>query len=163
MFELPSVPSWDALHPFVSHFPIALLLLSPALLLAALVVPARRLTLLALAVWLMAAGTLAVYLSAATGDAARDVAPKAPEIVQAVADHEELGSAVRAVFTGLTVLLVALRFGPGWLKRPLGAGALASATAALLLVDLVAVLLVLKTGHSGALLVHRLGVHARLT
>ena len=37
---LPPIPSWDGLHPLVVHFPIALLLAAPVLLLAGMVFPA---------------------------------------------------------------------------------------------------------------------------
>ena len=29
MLQFPAIPSWDALHPLIIHFPIALLLIAP--------------------------------------------------------------------------------------------------------------------------------------
>ncbi|MBK9088429.1 MAG: hypothetical protein IPL90_05020 [Holophagales bacterium] len=162
MFALPSIPGWDASHPAVSHFPIALLVIAPVLLLAGLLSPGRRQGLLAFAFALTVAGTLGVYVSAATGDAARDVASKAPPIASAIAEHEDLGSLVRAVFSVLAVLLAALLHGPRLLRRPL-APATSTALAWVLFVVFVCALLPLyNAAHSGAILVHRLGVHAKL-
>ena len=31
MIEFPPIPSWDGLHPLIVHFPIALLLVAPLL------------------------------------------------------------------------------------------------------------------------------------
>ncbi len=42
MIDLPPLPTWDGIHPLVVHFPIALLLVAPLLvLLAAALAPAR--------------------------------------------------------------------------------------------------------------------------
>jgi len=42
MFQFPPIPSWDAWHPMIIHFPIALLLIAPVfILLGALLEPAR--------------------------------------------------------------------------------------------------------------------------
>jgi uncharacterized membrane protein len=162
MFALPSIPTWDAFHPAVSHFPIALLAVAPLLLLAGLLSPGRRQGLLALAFAFTVVGTLGVYVSAATGDAARDVASKAPQIATAIAEHEDLGSLVRALFSVLAVLFAALLHGPRLLRRPL-APATSTVLAWVLFVLFVFALLPLyNAAHSGAILVHRLGVHAKL-
>jgi uncharacterized membrane protein len=166
MFDFPSFPSWDALHPSVSHFPIALLLVAPACLFAALWLTKHRRTLAVVAFGLMLAGTLGVYLAASTGDAARDVArdaaPQSPEVKAAVQTHEDLGSAVRAVFSALTVLLAALLFAPRVFKRELKASHFLAGLIALLVLCLAAGLILLNTAHSGGLLVHKLGLHARI-
>ena len=90
-----------------------------------------------LAFAVVVAGTLGVLLSAATGDAARDAASPAPRIAAAIAEHEDLGSFVRAAFSVLALLLA-------------------------LVLHLVALLPLYNAAHSGAVLVHKLGVHARL-
>ena len=33
MIQMPPIPSWDGLHPLIIHFPIALLLVAPLLVL----------------------------------------------------------------------------------------------------------------------------------
>jgi uncharacterized membrane protein len=162
VFALPSLPSWDAFHPGVSHFPIVLLLVAPVLLLVGLLSPGRRNSHLTLAFFFMVAGTLGVYLSAATGDAARDIASKAPPVVAAIAEHENLGSLVRAVFTALTLLLAALLYGPRLLKKSLAPATLATLTCVLLVLYACALLPLYNAAHSGGLLVHKLGVHAKL-
>jgi uncharacterized membrane protein len=162
ILALPSLPSWEAAHPAVSHFPIALFFLVPVLLLVGLLRRARREELLWLAFAALAAATVGVYLSAASGDAARDVASKAPPIATAIAEHEELGSLVRALLSGLTVLFAAFLVGPRLLRRKL-APAVSGVVAWLILVLSVAALVPLwSAAHSGAVLVHRLGVHAKL-
>jgi len=163
MFEFPSIPSWDALHPGISHFPIVLLLVAPVLVVAALLSREQRRNLMALAFWFLLAGTVTIYLSAATGDSAKELAPKAPEITRAIEAHENVGSIARAVFTGLTVLLAALQFGPGLLKKPLSPKAALSLTVVFLVLYAVAALLLYDAAHTGGLLVHNLGVHAKIT
>ncbi len=162
MFALPSLSNWDALHPAFSHFPIVLLLVAPLFLILALCSPARRQGLLVLALSFMVAGTLAVCLSAATGDAARDVALKTPSIAKAIEDHENIGSTVRAAFSVLTALLAALLYGPRLLRKELSLGTATTLTVGLLLLSLVALLPLVNAAHSGGVLVHKLGVHAKL-
>ena len=162
MFALPSLPGWDAFHPAVSHFPIALLVVAPALLLVGLLSPGRRNGLLTLAFAFTLAGTLGVYLSAASGDAARDVASKAPAIAAAIAEHESLGSLVRAMFSVLVVLFAALLYGPRLLRKSLAPATSTTLACVLLVLFVVALLPLYNAAHSGAILVHRLGVHAKL-
>ena len=162
MFTLPTLPSWDAFHPGVSHFPIVLLIVAPVLLLVGLLSPRRRESYLTLALVFMAAGTLGVFLSAATGDAARDVASKAPPIATAIAEHEELGSFVRAAFSALTCLLAALLYGPRLLKLSLSPAVITTLSYVLVVLSIGALLPLYHTAHSGGLLVHKLGVHAKL-
>lgn len=162
MFDLPTLPTWDGLHPGISHFPIALLVMAPLVVLAALLSPARRRSLLGLALVCFAGGTLAVYLSAATGDAAKELAPKTAEVTAAIETHESAGSAVRAVSTALTLLLGALLYAPGRLRRPLAESTFRSLALLFLLLCFAAALPLYNAAHSGGVLVHQLGVHARL-
>jgi uncharacterized membrane protein len=163
MFDLPVVSSWAALHPGLSHFPITLLLAAPVLILVGLILPARRKGLFEMAVWIMAAGTLFIYLSASSGDAARDSAQRPPEIAKAIAAHESIGSTARAVFTVLAILLAGFVYGPGLLKRPLSPRGTVFLAVGFLVICAIASLLILNAAHSGGVLVHTLGVHAKLT
>jgi hypothetical protein len=126
----------------------------------------HRRTLVVVAFGLMLAGTIGLYLAASTGDAARDVARDAAqqssEVKTAVQAHEDLGSAARAVFSALTVLLAALLFGPRVLKRELKGRHLLAGLITLLVLYLAAGLILVNTAHSGGLLVHKLGLHARI-
>ena len=162
MFEFATPSSWSALHPSVSHFPIVLLLVSPIFILLALWRRAQRPTLMAVAVGLLLAGTLGIYLSASSGDEAKKQAPETAEVKAALDHHESLGSAARAVFTGLSVLLLALQCGPAITKRTLRPRATVALTTLYLVLYAAAVILLLDAAHSGGLLVHKLGVHARL-
>jgi|WetSurMetagenome_2_1015567.scaffolds.fasta_scaffold08944_2 uncharacterized membrane protein len=162
MFQLPSIPSWDALHPGISHFPIALLLVAPLLILAGLFMTQRRQGLFVMALVLMIAGSLGIYLSASTGDEAKLLAPKTQDVQKAVDLHESVGSAARAVFSGLTVLFAALLYGPGLLKRTLSPRVSGALAWAFLLLYAIGALILMNAAHTGGVLVHTLGVHAKL-
>jgi uncharacterized membrane protein len=162
MFGLPSFPTWDALHPSISHFPIALLVVSPILVILGLCLSSQRRVLMAVALGFMVAGTAGVYLAAATGDAAKELAPKTPEVTTAIESHENVGSVARAAFTVLTVLFAALLYGPAALKRELDPKAFTTLTLLFLALFLGATLVLVNTAHTGGILVHKLGVHARI-
>jgi len=163
MLQFPSIPSWDALHPGISHFPIVLLLVAPVLIIVGLLSSKRRVSLTSMALWFLLFGTVSVYLSAATGDAAKELAPKTPEVVKAIENHENLGSIVRLVFTVLTVLLAVLQYGPTLLKKQLSPKMSMVLYVIFLLIYIVAALFLYDAAHSGGLLVHKLGIHAKIT
>lgn len=163
MFGIPPIPSWDALHPSISHFPIALLLVVPIFLILALLLRERRAVLRVIAFGLLAAGTAGVFVAASTGDEAKLLAPQTAEVKAALDAHEELGSTARAIFSGLTVVLAALLWGPRWLKRALSDRAATALMVAFLALYVAAALVLVNTAHSGGLLVHKLGVHGKIT
>src|SRR5450759_3598419 len=70
LFSLPPLPTWDGLHPLVTHFPIALLLVAPLFVVLGLFRrPSARAFLLA-ALLLMVLGTTAIFVAVPTGEAA---------------------------------------------------------------------------------------------
>jgi uncharacterized membrane protein len=162
MFEFATASSWSAMHPEISHFPIVLLLVAPIFVLLALWRRAQRSTLMAVAVGLLVAGTLGAYLSASSGDAAKSQAPETAEVKAALEHHESLASAARAVFTGMSVLLLALQYGPVLAKRSLSPRTATLLSVVFLILYVGAVVVLLDAAHSGGVLVHKLGVHARL-
>lgn len=162
MFALSLPLTWAAWHPAISHFPIAFLCLAPVLIAVALGNPAQRRVLVGVAFWVLVAGTVGIYLSAMAGDAAREVAPKTPEVVKAIEAHEHLGEIIRAVFTALALLLGILHYGPRFLKKELSGRVFGLCAGAFLLLNLAATLVLANAAHTGGVLVHRLGVHAKL-
>ena len=63
----PPIPSWDGLHPLIIHFPIALLLVAPILVLLGLISPNRGRAFLGAALILMVLGTIASWIAVSTG------------------------------------------------------------------------------------------------
>ncbi len=161
MIDLPPVPSWDALHPLVVHFPVALLLVAPLLVLLGLILePKRGRGLLASALVLMVLGTVAAWVAVGTGEAAGRLAERTPAVNAILEHHEELAESVRLVFTTLTVVFAAVLFLPGLLRRPLGRAATSSILVVFLAFYAVGALLLANTAHNGGRLVHEQGVHA---
>ena len=161
MIQFPPIPSWDALHPLIIHFPIALLLVVPFLIVVgALRPPEQGRTILYVALALMIAGTLGTFLAVASGEAAGRIAERTPQIDAVLERHEELAEATRITFSVLTVVFAAILLIPRMLGKV--SGRLISTTVPLvfLLFYAAGVLLLTNTAHNGGRLVHEFGVKA---
>src|SRR5512142_2633766 len=100
VMQFPPIPSWDGLHPLIIHFPIALLLVAPVLvLIAAAVSPRKARGMLLAALLLMVLGTGAVFLAAETGEAAGKLAERTPEISAVLEHHENLAEVTQVMFS----------------------------------------------------------------
>ncbi len=163
MIQMPIIPPWEGLHPLIVHFPIALLLVTPiVVLVGALLKPEHGRTLLYVALGLMLLGTVGTFLAAATGEAAGKLAERNPQVDAVLERHEELADATRAVFSGLTIIFAAIVFAPR-LSRKLSGRMVTTVLPLLFLLFYGAgTLLLANTAHNGGRLVHELGVRAMM-
>ena len=161
MSQFPPIPSWDALHPLVIHFPIALLLVVPFLIVTgALRPPERGQTILYVALALMIVGTLGTFLAIATGEAAGRIAERTPQIDVVLEHHEQLAEATRIAFSVLTVLFAAILLIPVILKKTSNRLVSTALSLAFLVLYGGGILLLTNTAHNGGRLVHEFGVRA---
>ena len=74
MIQMPPIPSWEGLHPLIIHFPIVLLLVTPVLVLVGALLKAEKgRPVLYVALALMIAGTLSIFLAACHGRGSRKI------------------------------------------------------------------------------------------
>ena len=164
MIQFPPLPSWDALHPLVIHFPIALLLVVPFLIVVgALRPPGRGQVILYVALALLIAGTLGTFLALATGEAAGKIAERTPQIDAVLERHEELAEATRISFSVLTVVFTAILLVPRILGKVSGRLISTALPLVFLLFYAAGMLLLTNTAHNGGRLVHEFGVKAAVT
>ena len=157
---LPQLPDWDALHPLVVHFPIALLMVGPLVAFAAIFLPKYRTGLLIGAFVVMLLGTISAFVSVETGEAAADLVDQTAEISPVLQLHMKLAEYTRDAFTVLTVILALMAFVPIFWKRPIHK-AIAIAVYVIFFAGCAGgVLLLVNAAHRGGLLVHQFGVHA---
>jgi uncharacterized membrane protein len=163
MLEVPTIPTWDAMHPLVIHFPIVLLLLSPLFILISALMPSgkgRPYLIVALVVLLLGTGSL--FLAASSGEGAADLADREGGVGAVLAVHESLATKSESAFTGLSLLLVGLFV---WPKLSRNGETRINATIlplGYLVLYTVGVLFLVNTAHAGGRLVHEFGVHAML-
>ena len=157
----PPLPSFDGLHPLVVHFPIALLLVAPLFMVAALALPRRGLPFAISALALMVLGTTAAFVAVGSGQAAAELAMRTPEMAPVLERHEELAELTRNLFAVLALVYAAVIFVPRWLPR-LKTPARVAAQVVFVLVYSGGALLLANTAHQGGRLVHQFGVQAML-
>lgn len=162
MIDFPPIPTWDGLHPLIIHFPIALLMVAPLLVVAALVWRDNRKGLLTAALGLMVLGTAATWIAVSSGEAAGRLAERSPEINAVLEHHEELGETVRTVFTVLTGVFAILLAAPRLLRRLPSVKVQTAVLAAFLAVWGAGTLVLVNTAHNGGRLVHEFGVRAMM-
>ena len=159
----PQIPSWDALHPLIIHFPIALLLVAPLLVVLGILFRNQGRGLLIAALIIMLLGTIGIYMAVATGEAAGELAERTPGVAAVLERHEELAQTARAIFTALTIVFAAILFTPAFFKKALSRKSTAAISLAFLLFYAAGAIVLANVAHQGGRLVHEYGVRAMMT
>lgn len=154
---MPPIPPWEALHPAVVHFPIALLLVVPILVVLALVQRRQRPGLSQAALVLLLLGTVGAWVAVQTGEAAEERAEGVPGIGEVLEEHEHGGERSRNFFTGLTLLYAGIVLLPAVLKREPSTALYGGLNAVFLVLYLMAVVTLANTASNGGRLVHEFG------
>ena len=163
MLTLPPLPSWQAVHPLIIHFPIALLLVAPLFIVIGLLRrPDCSFQFMLVALILMALGTVGTFVAASSGEAAGELAEKIPQAKAVLEHHRDLAETTEIAFSALTLIFASILFVPRVFK-----GQPTRATSTLLpLIFLVfyatGIITLANTAHQGGRLVHELGVHAQM-
>lgn len=159
---LPPLPSWDGLHPLIIHFPIALLIVVPILILIGAFSAKRGKAFLVSALILMAIGTAATFIAVSTGEAAGELAERVANVEPVLESHEELAETTRTVFSVLTAVFGIIVIAPMIFRKELSARVTIPLNLAFLLFYSSGIVLLINTAHEGGRLVHQYGVHAMM-
>ncbi len=157
---LPPIPAWDAMHPIIVHFPVALLLIAPLLIVLGLIFYGQNRTFMISAFVLMLLGTIAAVVAVATGSAAGELAERVANVESVLENHEELAETTRNIFLALTVIFGAIVFVPMVLKKDFGRKVTIPMTLAFLLFYAGGAVVLMNAAHEGGRLVHEFGVRA---
>jgi uncharacterized membrane protein len=156
----PPLPGWDGLHPIIIHFPIALLLVAPVLVVMSLVFRMHARPFAYAALTLMLLGTVSLYVAVSTGEAAGELAETGGAVEQVLEHHESLAEQTRTIFTVLTLVYLFVVLAPKVAKRALETVPWVVVNVAFLAFYLVGSVYLANTAHAGGRLVHEFGVHA---
>lgn len=157
---LPPLPAWDAMHPIIVHFPIALLLIAPLLIVLGLIFYSQNRTFMISAFVLMLLGTAAAVVAVATGSAAGELAERVANVEAVLENHEELAETTRNIFLALTVIFGAIVFVPMILKKDFARKITLPVTLAFLVFYAGGAVVLMNAAHEGGRLVHEFGVKA---
>jgi uncharacterized membrane protein len=163
MLTLPPIPSWQAIHPLIVHFPIALLLTAPLFIVIGVLRKSKDcFAFLLVALILMALGTASTFVAASSGEAAGELAYKAPTVKAVLEQHEELAEVTEIAFSALTVIFAAILFVPRLLRRERNHVISTVLPLVFLVFYATGAISLLNTAHQGGRLVHELGVRTQM-
>ncbi len=160
---MPTVPGWDGIHPLIVHFPIALLLATPVLLILGIIFPDGRRVFSISGFVTMLMGTVAAYVAVESGEAAAELVTRTPQISAVLERHIKMAETTRDIFTVLTLVFAAILFVPTILRKPMKRGVFVVTNVVFLVLYSAAALYVADTGHYGGKLVHEFGVRAMIS
>jgi len=160
MLQIPTIPTWDSIHPLIIHFPIALLLVSPLFMLIGIIrQPEKGRPFLETAVVLLLLGTVTLFFAAESGEAAAELADQTPPVADLLRQHQQLASDTRNLFVTLSVISIGVLMLPRLLStdRVLFTRVL---PLSFLVFYAVGIIFLVNTADRGGRLVHEFGVHA---
>jgi uncharacterized membrane protein len=163
MLTLPPLPSWQAIHPLIVHFPISLLLVAPLfIVIGTLRRPDSGFQFMLVALILIVLGTVGTFFAALSGEAAGELVENIPQAKTIVEQHQQLAEATEIAFAALTLIFASIVFVPRLLKgQPSRATSTVLPLVFLLLYATGAITLA-NAAHQGGRLVHELGVRAQV-
>jgi len=162
MFSLPTIPELDGLHPLVVHFPIALLLVAPFLILIGLFYRNKTTNFLMAGFLVLLLGTISSFVAILTGESAGELVDKTPQITELLKRHKELAELTRNFFIIMTIVYGVILLLPRILKNKLKSWIFISVHIAFIILYSYGCLLVANTADMGGKLVHGLGVKAMI-
>jgi uncharacterized membrane protein len=156
------MPNWDALHPLVVHFPIALFFVAPIFVIIGLFIKQHGRGFQLSALVLMIIGTISAYVTTSTGESAAELVERTGALVPVLDAHIEMGETVRNIFLVLTIIYAAILLGPQLLKKQLSHSRFMLVNVVFLLLYAVGMYFLADEAHQGGRLVHEFGVHAMM-
>lgn len=161
MLQFPTLPSWDAMHPIIVHFPIVLLMLAPLFILLGITrAPGKGASYFRVAVALLLSGTASVFFAIESGEATAELADLSERAQAVLKSHQELASETRNVFAVLSVLSLLVFLLPHLLRQTETRLFATILPVSFLVLYSVGIIFLVNTGDAGGRLVHQYGVHA---
>ncbi len=163
MLEIPNIPNWSSMHPFLVHFPIAILLVVPIIITIGIILKKNSKYWFYSASALMIIGLLSIILAIASGEASADltIIPKAASDI--VEKHKTTSVTVRNVFAGLTLLYVLIQMVPVLVKKTLSVQLNRIVNLCFLVLYLICCIGLFNVASMGARLVHEYGISGFIT
>lgn len=155
------IPDWYQIHPFVVHFPTALLVVAPIFVVIGILRrPESAPPFLTCALLLMTLGTLASYAAVWTGRAAESKAELIPYVDDVLRNHSDLAETTRLTFSMLTVVFATIVLVPRFFAQRLNRIITSALPAVFLVLYAAGAVLLVNTAHLGGRLVHEFGITA---
>ncbi|MFN7958931.1 MAG: DUF2231 domain-containing protein [Holophagaceae bacterium] len=153
------MPPLSQAHPLIVHFPIALLLVVPLLVLLGLAWREHRAGIHIAALVLLVIGSSMAVLAVISGLAAAGSVRPDPNLRAVLEGHEQLAKRTTLFYAALTPIFILIQLAPARWKVWGSPRRILALNLLWLLASLGANALLIRTGHLGGRMVHELAIH----
>jgi uncharacterized membrane protein len=158
MLELPDMPNWSSIHPFLAHFPIVIFLVVPIFIIIGIILKKNSKYWFYSATALMIIGLLSIILAIISGETSAELVKIPSAATDLVAKHKETSETVRNVFAGLTILYFLIQIVPVLIKKNVSVQLNRIVNTCFLILYFLCCVGLLNTAQMGGKLVHKHGI-----
>lgn len=153
MFELPSVSDLNGIHSFIVHFPIALFLSVPFIILIGIVKKQNYIYFYYTALMLLVVACLMIFAASVSGETEAlkfSMSKKAAELLDR---HKEYASICKGIFVGITLIYSLYLIIPALLKKQLSKKIHTAINIVLLMLYIPSGIMILQLAFTGSRLI----------
>jgi uncharacterized membrane protein len=153
MFEFPSFVEFNEVHSFLVHFPIALFLVVPLIIILGLLKKENYIHYFYTALLILVFASVAIFLASASGEASAEKFTLSKKAAEAVQKHKDFAGICKGIFLGITLLYALYLLIPALLRKQLSKKIHTAINILVLMLYLPSIIMILQLATTGTKLI----------